>query len=69
MSCVIHDLVLLKSWFVITVLCILKCLLSVQIPGMNSPSDGVFNTFMAIAKHEGLKGLYRSGFSESAFYF
>ena len=33
--------------------------IGLQIPGSRNQFDGVFNTLVETAKHEGLKGLYR----------
>lgn len=38
---------------------VVKTRLQTQIPGSRNQFDGVFNTLVGIAKHEGLKGLYR----------
>lgn len=38
---------------------VVKTRLQTQIPGSNNQFDGVVNTLTGIAKHEGLKGLYR----------
>lgn len=64
----IDDLIFLKSWLVIFC-CVFSnasdMVVAIQIPGSNNQFDGVVNTLTGIAKHEGLKGLYRSGFSDS----